>query len=167
MKNVLAAALVATLVGLAPPPPRRAQPTRSTDIRVALLDMTSNMGEGPVGANWNTMRHGMFGQGGGRSGPGRGMMGGDGEMGYGPMAIRIDRATAKAGEVRFHVMNWSLSIVHEMIVVAVNDPEAPLPYDPRTQRVREDQIKRSARRAACSRTPPRNSTSSSLRAPIC
>lgn len=141
MKKFLAAALVSTLVGagLSGIPARAAD--RATDIRVALLDMTVNMGEGPVGANWNAMPHGMSGQGGGRFGPGGGMMGSNGELGYGPMAIRVDRATAKAGKVRFHVTNWSLSIAHEMIVVAVQNPEAPLPYDARARRVREDRIK--------------------------
>jgi len=141
MKNLLAAALVSVLsgAGLAAAPALAAD--QVTEIRVALLDMTSNLGEGPVGANWGAMRHGMSGQGGGRFGPGWGMMGRGGMMGYGPMAIRIDHATAKAGEVRFHVTNWSLSIIHEMIVVAVDNADAPLPYDPATERVREDQVK--------------------------
>ena len=141
MKTILAAALVTALIGPALGSPQAQAADQVTDVRVALLDMTSNMGEGPMGAGWGAMRHGMFGQGGGRSGPGWGMMGRGGMMGYGPMAIRIDRSTAKAGEFRFHVTNWSLSIVHEMILVPVDNAEAPLPYDPQTERVREDQIK--------------------------
>ncbi len=142
MKKVFAAALMSAFVGLvlACGPARAAE--RITDIRVALLDMTSNMGDGPMSAGWSGMGHGMFGRGGEGYGPGRGMMGRGGMMAYGPMAIRIDRASAPAGEVRFHVTNWSLSMVHEMVVVAVDNAQAPLPYDPRQQRVREEQVKR-------------------------
>ena len=77
----------------------------------------------------------MMGQGTGGYGPGWGM------MGMGHMAIRTDHASVKAGEVHFDVTNWSQGIVHEMLVVAVDNPDAPLPFDYNTGRVPEDQIK--------------------------
>ena len=75
-------------------------------------------------------------------GHGWGMMGpGGGMMGMGRMAIRTDHASVKAGKTHFVVTNWSQGIVHEMIVVAVDSPDAPLPYDYETGRMAEDQIK--------------------------
>jgi len=73
-----------------------------------------------------------------------GMMGGSGMMGGGMMmgmAIRIDQDTIKAGPVRFDVTNWSRGIVHEMLVVAVDEPNVALPYDYDHARVSEDQVK--------------------------
>ena len=133
-----------------------------TEVRVALLDMSALMGRGP-GGGWGMMGPGggaaggasggfgagwgMMGRGG--YGPGWGMMGqapggngpGWGMMGMGRMAVRTDHASVKAGEVHFAVTNWSQGIVHEMIVVAVDNPDAPLPYDYNRGRVAEDQIK--------------------------
>ncbi|MEP0314155.1 MULTISPECIES: hypothetical protein [Alphaproteobacteria] len=84
---------------------------------------------------------GMMG-GGNRQGFGQGMMGqGMGLMGQGMMAIRTDKPTVKAGTVTFDVINWSRSIVHEMVVVAVDSPDAALPYDYDRQQVVEDQVK--------------------------
>lgn len=118
-------------------------------VTVSLLDMSAagqGMGPGGNGA-------GMMGQGQGRGfgmmggGFGRGMMGqGAGRMmgqggGLGMMAIRTDISTVPAGEVTFDVTNWSRNLVHEMLVVAVDDPNAQLPYDADGQRVIEDKIK--------------------------
>ena len=77
---------------------------------------------------------------GGRGSYGFGMMGG-GRMGPGMMAVRADQNMVKAGTVTFDVTNWSRSVIHEMLVVAVDRTDAPLPYDYSTQRVVEDQVK--------------------------
>jgi uncharacterized cupredoxin-like copper-binding protein len=111
-------------------------------IKVALLDMTSVMSPGFMG-------YGMMGQ--GMAGPGMmgpGMMGpgmmGPGMMGpgmMGMMSLRTDRSSLKSGTVSFEVINWSRSLVHEMIIVAVDNPNAPLPYNYAEARVAEDQVK--------------------------
>lgn len=66
------------------------------------------------------------------SGPGPGWgaqnMMGPGMM-MGMMAIRTSTATAKAGKVRFEVVNYSTNLLHEMEVVAVEDINGSLPYD--------------------------------------
>ena len=62
-------------------------------------------------------------------------------MGPGMMSIRADASTVKAGNVTFDVTNWSRSIVHEMLVIAVDSPDAALPYDYGKQQVIEDQVK--------------------------
>jgi uncharacterized cupredoxin-like copper-binding protein len=115
-------------------------------VKVALTDMSSAMGMGPAG-------RGMMGQ--GMMSPGQGMMGsgpggqgwsrpgmmlGGGMMG-GMMAVRIDQPSVKAGAIRFDVVNWSRGMLHEMLVVAVDDPQAPLPYDYWQAKVVEDQVK--------------------------
>ena len=64
---------------------------------------------------------------------GRGMMGG--------MSVRTNVTSVKAGQVTFEVTNLSRSIVHEMIVVAVENPNAPLPYDYNTGQIPEKQVK--------------------------
>ena len=91
------------------------------------------MGAAMPDGNW-----GMMGQGGGWR-----MLGRQGGMRYGmgPMAIRVDQATIKAGVVHFDVTNWSRGIVHEMLVVAVDNADAPLPYDDATSTVPEQQIR--------------------------
>jgi uncharacterized cupredoxin-like copper-binding protein len=106
-------------------------------VKVALTDMSSAMGMGPAG-------HGMMG-------PGMmgGMMGADmmrpGMMGpgmmMGMMAVRINQPSVKAGAVRFDVTNWSRGMLHEMLVVAVDNPRAPLPYDYSQAKMAEDQVK--------------------------
>ena len=71
-----------------------------------------------------------------------GMMGRGGGQGMmGMMAIRSDKTSAKAGSVTFDVTNWSRSVVHEMLVLAVDSPDAPLPYDFSKQVIPEDQVK--------------------------
>jgi uncharacterized cupredoxin-like copper-binding protein len=57
------------------------------------------------------------------------------------MMIRSDHESVKAGLVKFLVSNDSKSLVHEMIVVAVADPSAALPYDKKDDRVIESRIK--------------------------
>jgi uncharacterized cupredoxin-like copper-binding protein len=71
---------------------------------------------------------------------GPGMMMGQGVMG-GMMSIRVDKPTVKAGTATLEVTNWSRSVLHEMLVVAVDNPNAPLPYDYPQARVPEDQVK--------------------------
>jgi uncharacterized cupredoxin-like copper-binding protein len=87
------------------------------------------MGPGMMG--YGMMGHGMMGP---------GMMMGQGMMG-GMMSIRVDQPTVKAGPVTFEVTNWSRSVLHEMLVVSVDNPTAPLPYDYPQARVPEEQIK--------------------------
>lgn len=99
-------------------------------------------GQGPGaggGPGWGMMGDSMIGHG----MMGWGMMGpgGGGMMGQGMMAVRLDKPTVKAGEVRFEVANLSRAWRHEMVVVAVDDPNAPLPYDYNTARVPEDKLK--------------------------
>jgi uncharacterized cupredoxin-like copper-binding protein len=102
-------------------------------VRVALLDMTSNAGMGPVGQAM--MAPGM----------GSAMMGSS--PGYNPaypmgmMSIRVDRSTLKAGKVKFEVTNWSTGTVHDVVVVAVDNADAKLPYDFTAAQVAEDQVK--------------------------
>jgi uncharacterized cupredoxin-like copper-binding protein len=136
----------------------------SATVRVALLDMTAVAGPGagvgmmaPGGGNpwdgygWGNgmMGGGMMGggpagggmMGGGGWGPGMmggGMMGG--VMGRGMMSIRADSTSVKAGAVVFDVTNWSRSLTHEVVVVAVDSADAPLPYDYNAMRVVEEQV---------------------------
>jgi uncharacterized cupredoxin-like copper-binding protein len=110
-----------------------------TIVKVALLDVSATVGQGMMG-------QGMMGQGFGFGMMGMmGMMGrgggSPGLMGPGMMAVRADKTAVKAGSVSFEVTNWSRSIVHEMLVVAVDSADAPLPYDYNKQIVMEDQVK--------------------------
>jgi uncharacterized cupredoxin-like copper-binding protein len=74
---------------------------------------------------------GMMGQGYGMMG--RGMMG--------AMSVRTNVMSVKAGKVTFEVTNLSRSIVHEMMVVAVENANAPLPYDYNAGQIPEKQVK--------------------------
>ena len=129
-----------------------------TTIKVALTDMSSSFGMGPMGGmvgpgGQGMMGHGMmrpgYGYGGGMMGSGMmgggmmggGMMGGGMMQGMMGMAIRVDRHTVRAGPVKFDATNWSRGMVHEMAVVAVDDPDAALPYDYAHAKVDEDQVK--------------------------
>ena len=129
-----------------------------TTVKVALLDMSALMPMGMAGYGMmgpgmmmgqNMMGQGMMGQGmmgQGMMGPnmmGRGMMGGGmmGGMMMGMMAVRIDQSSVKAGTVTFDVTNWSTSVLHEMLVVSVTNPAAPLPYDYMQGKVAEEQVK--------------------------
>ena len=117
-------------------------------VKVFLIDMTAMFGPGggPVAGSGSG-----YGQGYGMMGPGygQGMMGpgfgpGYGGMGrgmMGGMSVRTNVTSVKAGKVTFEVTNLSRSIVHEMIVVAVENPNAPLPYDYNTGQIPEKQVK--------------------------
>lgn len=143
-------ALVALMVGWAASPSVAAE--GATTVKVALLDMSSVMPSAT--SSYGMMGPGMmmgpeyWGQGNGAMRPGMsgqyGMMGpgmmGPGMMG-GMMTIRADKQTVKAGPVAFDVTNWSRSVLHEMLVVSVDSPSAPLPYDYAQARVPEDQVK--------------------------
>ena len=108
----------------------------TTAVNVALMDMSA-MASGPIGQGFGMMGSGM---GFGMMSPGMmGRGGGQGMMGM--MSIRADKTSAKAGAVTFNVTNWSPSVVHEMLVVAVDSPDASLPYDFSKQIIPEDQVK--------------------------
>jgi uncharacterized cupredoxin-like copper-binding protein len=119
-----------------------------TTVKAALLDMSSimpmgMMAYGMMGPGWGQgmMNPGMPGpsmMGYGMMNPG--MMMGQGMMG-GMMSIRLDKQTVKVGAVTFDVTNWSRSVLHEVLVVSVDSPTAPLPYDYPQARVPEDQVK--------------------------
>jgi uncharacterized cupredoxin-like copper-binding protein len=132
----------------------------TTPVKVALTDMSSAVsgGRGAGGAGWGMMGPGMMGQGwsgpgqggnwqmgpgmmGGWGGPGRGGHWGQGMMGYGMMAVRIDHDSVKAGEVHFDVTNWSRGMIHELLVVKVDNPDSQLPYNYAQAKVAEDQVK--------------------------
>lgn len=107
-------------------------------VKVALLDISSVMTPGVMGYG---MGPGMMGPGMMNPGTmGQGMMS-PGMMGIGMMSIRIDQSSIKAGTVSFDVTNWSRSFVHEMLIVAVDNPNAPLPYNYAEAKVAEDQVK--------------------------
>ena len=113
-------------------------------VRVALLDMSSNAGMGPVGQAM--MGPGMGSRMMGSEMMGSGMMG-PGMMGYNPsypmgmMSIRTDQSTLKAGKVKFEVTNWSTGTVHDILVIAVDSADAKLPYDFVKAQVIQDQVK--------------------------
>jgi uncharacterized cupredoxin-like copper-binding protein len=131
------------------------QPT----VKVALIDMTAMFGPGGgPGAGYgpgNGMMGQGYGQGYGMMGPGYGQGYGPSMMGqgYGPgygmmgrgmmggMSVRVNVTSVKAGNVTFDVTNLSRSLVHEMIVVAVENPNTPLPYDYNTGQIPEKQVK--------------------------
>lgn len=122
-------------------------------VKVSLIDMTAMFGPGGgPGAGYGPGMMGQgYGQGYGMMGPGygQGMMG----QGYGPgygmmgrgmmggMSVRTNVASVKAGNVTFDVTNLSRSLVHEMIVVAVENPNAPLPYDYNAGQIPKNQVK--------------------------
>ena len=56
------------------------------------------------------------------------------------MMIKTDVQSVKAGPVVFDVSNDSKTLVHEMIVVAVANPDGPLPYDKKDDRVNKSKI---------------------------
>ncbi len=160
------ALLLAHPAGAAAPSnaPEPSNAAGSTTVKVALLDMTALFGPGE-GTGFSGYGPGMMGQGYGGYGPGMmgqgdgpgygpGMMGqgyghGPGYMGrgygmhgmMGMMSVRTNVASVKAGKVTFDVSNLSRSIVHEMLVIAVDNPNTPLPYDYSTGQVDEKQVK--------------------------
>ena len=105
-----------------------------TIVRVALLDVTSNTGMGPAGQTM--MAPGM---GSGAMGPSSPAYSPAYPMG--PMSIRTDQSTLKAGKVKFEITNWSTGTVHDILVVAVDNAQAKLPYDFTKAQVAQDQVK--------------------------
>lgn len=153
-RNLLVGALSAASAAVAVSSASAQAQDSPTTVTVALLDMSSVMGSGMMSPGWNMMGQGqgmmapgwnMWGQGQGMMDPGWNMMGmgmGRGMMGMmGMMSIRTDQATVKAGTVRFVVTNWSRSLIHEVIVVAVENLNAPLPYNYGEARIPEDQVR--------------------------
>jgi uncharacterized cupredoxin-like copper-binding protein len=153
MKNSVRSALAAILL-LAPAAAPGISAEGQTTVKVALLDMSALMpmgmsGYGMMGPGM-MMGQGMMGQGmTGQGMMGQGMMGAPGMMGQGMMggmmmammAVRIDQPSVKAGTVTFDVTNWSTSVLHEMLIVSVTSPTAPLPYDYMQAKVPEEQVK--------------------------
>ena len=151
--HAVLAAFALSLVLMAP-----AGAADQATVKVSLIDMTAMFGPGGgPGAGYGP---GMMGQGYGMMGPGYGhsygMMGpgygqGNGMMGqgYGPgdgmmggmMSVCTNVSSVKTGNVTFDVTNLSRSLVHEMIVVAVENPNTPLPYDYNTGQIPEKQVK--------------------------
>jgi len=117
-----------------------ATPVLADTVKVALIDMSAVI---PAGSGPGTGMMGLGMMGFGMMAPG--MMGrgsfGLGMMGMGMMSVRVDKTSVKAGPVTLDVTNWSRSIVHEVLVVAVDSPDAPLPYDYSKQTVIESQVK--------------------------
>lgn len=117
-------------------------------VKVALIDMTALVGPGAgPGAGSGYMMGQGYGQGFGMMGPsyGPGMTGQDpGIMSrgmMGAMSVRTNVTSVKAGKITFEVTNLSRSIVHEIIVVAVENANAPLLYDYSTGQIPGKQIK--------------------------
>ena len=130
LSQFLAALAVAVVASAAP-----ALAADGTVVRVALLDMSAIAPDQPViGMMGQTMSPGQVA-------PGMMNRGGYGMAGMGMMAIRVDQATVKAGPVSFDVTNWSRGMIHEMLVVAVDGANAPLPYDSAKAMVMEEQIR--------------------------
>jgi uncharacterized cupredoxin-like copper-binding protein len=151
MFNARRAALAAIALSLLLVPPAGA--AEQSTVKVFLIDMTAMFGPGggPVAGSGNGMMGPGYGQGYGMMGPGdgQGMMGPGFGPGYammgrgmmGGMSVRTNVTSVKAGNVTFDVTNLSRSIVHEMIVVAVENPNAPLPYDYNAGQIPEKQVK--------------------------
>ncbi len=123
-----------------------ASAVEQSTMKVFLIDMTAIFGPGTGPVAGYGPGYGMMGQGYGMMGPGygQGMMGpgyGQGHGMMGGMSVRTSVTSVKAGQVTFDVTNLSRSIVHEMIVVAVENPNAPLPYDYNTSQIPEKQVK--------------------------
>jgi len=56
------------------------------------------------------------------------------------MGLTLDKETAPAGNVIFHVVNDSKTMVHEMLVVKVKNFSDSLPYKSAKARLEEDNI---------------------------
>jgi uncharacterized cupredoxin-like copper-binding protein len=63
------------------------------------------------------------------------------DPGVSAMHIALDRDSVPAGKVTFRAVNQSKDLVHELIVVRVDTPQATLPYDEKKQEVREKRIR--------------------------
>jgi len=148
MRHFLRAALAAFALSpiVVTPGGAADQPT----VKVALIDMTAMFGPGAgpdAGSGPGHMMGQGYGQGFGMIGPsyGPGMTGqGPGIMSrgmMGAMSVRTNVTSVKAGKITFEVTNLSRSIVHEIIVVPVENANAPLPYDYSTGQIPGKQIK--------------------------
>lgn len=142
LSNCLAGGAIAAAILAAPLSAGSALAEVASTVKIALLDMSA-VATGPFGPGFGAAGpapgFGMWG-----SGPGSrfGMMGRGGGAGMmGMMSIRADETTVKAGTVAFDITNWSRSIIHEVVVIAVDSPDAPLPYDYENQIVPETQVK--------------------------
>jgi uncharacterized cupredoxin-like copper-binding protein len=148
---VLACALAAGII--APALPSSAEPGQA--VNVIMLDMTALMGPGYVGGYGMMGPNGMMGgrYGYGMMAPGTMMgnpsPGGTGDPARGPvlgmmsgmMSIRTDQDTVKAGPVTFDVVNLSRTLVHELVVIAVDPNNPALPYDYTNWQILESQTK--------------------------
>ncbi|WP_217906278.1 hypothetical protein [Vibrio natriegens] len=56
------------------------------------------------------------------------------------MGIKLDRPSAVAGQVTFEVINSSKTLVHEMLVIKVDNFHESLPYQTNEKRVIEDKV---------------------------
>jgi uncharacterized cupredoxin-like copper-binding protein len=138
-------AMIAAVLAATAAPGMVAEAAADTVIKVALLDMSAVAGgawsaSGEPGRPPQGAWPGGRGFGGWMMGPrmmGPGMM--QGPM-MGMMSIRIDRPVIKAQKVELDITNWSRSLVHEVLVVPVDSPDAPLPYDYGAGQVVEDQV---------------------------
>lgn len=134
---IIAAALLASVAAFSPV----SAADNPTAIKVALLDMSATMSMMGRGMMGGPMMRNWWGQGQDQGGwMGHGMMG-PGMMMGGMMSIRTDQSTVKAGPLHFDVTNWSKGMLHEMLVVAVDSPDAPLPYDYGQGKVAEEQVR--------------------------
>ena len=97
----------------------------TSSVRIALLDVSAMPNRGYTQGWPNT------------AGPGMG----NGYAMMGMMAIRADQTSVKSGTIAFDITNWSRSVVHEMLIVSVDGPDAPLPYDYNKLQVPEEQVK--------------------------
>lgn len=68
-------------------------------------------------------------------------MGMGGDMSKATMAVTVDKAKVKAGDVTFVVTNDSKEMIHEMLVAPVPDPSKPLPFVEANSRVDEEAAK--------------------------
>jgi hypothetical protein len=132
-------AMIAAVVAATAAPGAVAEAAADSVMKVALLDMSAVSG----GAWSGSGEPGMPPQGGwlGSRGPGGWMraphMMGPGMMQgvmMGMMSIRVDR------KAELDITNWSKGLVHEVLIVPVDSPDAPLPYDYGTGQVVEDQV---------------------------
>ena len=135
---MIAAVVAATVV------PGAVEAAADSVMKVALLDMSAVAGGAWSGSGAPGMPQGGWpggrGPGGWMRGPhmmGPGMMQG---MMMGMMSMRVDRQVIKARKVELEITNWSRSLVHEMLIVPVDSPDAPLPYDYSAGQVVEDQV---------------------------
>ena len=61
-------------------------------------------------------------------------------MMMGMMSIRVDQPAINARRAELDITNWSKNLVHEVLIVPVDSPDAPLPYDYGSGQVVEHQV---------------------------